>query len=158
AILKHTNACGVASRPTIKQAWIDALACDPISAFGGVLIANGEIDKETAEEINNLFFEVLIAPAYTADALTVLTAKKKRIILKCKADQLSIEQFKTLLDGFMLQDIYNKVDGPVLMKTVTTVQPTAAQLDHFYYANKIVKHTNSNAIVFANDKTLVASG
>lgn len=158
AILKHTNACGVASRPTIKQAWIDALACDPISAFGGVLIANGEIDKETAEEINNLFFEVLIAPAYTADALTVLTAKKNRIILKRKAVQLPKEQFKTLLNGVILQDKDNTVEGPEVMKTATTVQPTAAQLDDLYFANKIVKHTKSNTIVFAKDKTLVASG
>ncbi|MCC2598672.1 bifunctional phosphoribosylaminoimidazolecarboxamide formyltransferase/IMP cyclohydrolase [Sphingobacterium sp. FBM7-1] len=158
AILKHTNACGVASRPTIKQAWIDALACDPISAFGGVLIANGEIDKETAEEINNLFFEVLIAPAYTADALTVLTAKKNRIILKRKAVQLPKEQFKTLLNGVILQDKDNTVEGPEVMKTVTTVQPTTAQLDDLYFANKIVKHTKSNTIVFAKDKTLVASG
>lgn len=158
AILKHTNACGVASRPTIKQAWIDALACDPISAFGGVLIANGEIDKETAEEINNLFFEVLIAPAYTADALTVLTAKKNRIILKRKAVQLPKEQFKTLLNGVILQDKDNTVEGPDVMKTVTTVQPTTAQLDDLYFANKIVKHTKSNTIVFAKDKTLVASG
>src|SRR5690606_33943798 len=158
AILKHTNACGVASRPTIKQAWIDALACDPISAFGGVLIANGEIDKETAEEINNLFFEVLIAPAYTADALTVLTAKKNRIFLKRKVVQLPKEQFKTLLNGVILQDKDNTVEGPEVMKTATTVQPTAAQLDDLYFANKIVKHTKSNTIVFAKDKTLVASG
>lgn len=158
AILKHTNACGVASRPTIKQAWIDALACDPISAFGGVLIANGEIDKETAEEINNLFFEVLIAPSYTPDALAVLTTKRNRIILKRKAVQLPTKQFKTLLNGVILQDKDNTVEGPEVMKTVTMVQPTSAQQDDLYFANKIVKHTKSNTIVFAKDKTLVASG
>src|SRR5690606_12353520 len=125
AILKQTNACGVASRPTIKQAWIDDLACDPISSIGQVLISNAETDKETAEEINNLFFEVLIAPAYTADALTVLTAKKNRIILKRKAVQLPKEQFKTLLNGVILQDKDNTVEGPEVMKTATTVQPTA---------------------------------
>ncbi|MBD1426323.1 bifunctional phosphoribosylaminoimidazolecarboxamide formyltransferase/IMP cyclohydrolase [Sphingobacterium arenae] len=158
AILKHTNACGVASRPTIKQAWIDALACDPVSAFGGVLITNGEIDKETAEEINNLFFEVLIAPSYTEDALAVLTTKKNRIILKRKEVQLPHEQFKTLLNGVILQDKDHTVEGPEAMTTVTEVKPTAEQLSDLFFANKIVKHTKSNTIVFAKNNTLVASG
>ena len=158
AILKHTNACGVASRATVKQAWLDALACDPVSAFGGVLITNGEVDKETAEEINNLFFEVLIAPSYTADALTVLTAKKNRIILQRKSVSLPTAQFKTLLNGVILQDKDNTVEGPSEMTTVTNAQPTAAQLEDLYFANKIVKHTKSNTIVFAKDSTLIASG
>ncbi len=158
AILKHTNACGAASRATIKQAWIDALACDPVSAFGGVLITNGEVDKETAEEINKLFFEVLIAPAYTADALSVLTAKKNRIILKRKEIQLPKEQFKTLLNGVILQDKDNTVEGPLEMTTVTEAKPTEEQLKDLYFANKIVKHTKSNTIVFAKNNTLVASG
>ncbi|KGE15726.1 bifunctional phosphoribosylaminoimidazolecarboxamide formyltransferase/IMP cyclohydrolase [Sphingobacterium deserti] len=158
AILKHTNACGVASRANVKQAWLDALACDPVSAFGGVLITNGEVDKETAEEINNLFFEVLIAPSYTADALTVLTAKKNRIILRRKSIALPTAQFKTLLNGVILQDKDNTVEGPSEMTTVTNAQPTAAQLEDLYFANKIVKHTKSNTIVFAKDSTLIASG
>ncbi|PRD57261.1 bifunctional phosphoribosylaminoimidazolecarboxamide formyltransferase/IMP cyclohydrolase [Sphingobacterium gobiense] len=158
AILKHTNACGVASRPTTKQAWIDALACDPVSAFGGVLITNGEIDKETANEISNLFFEVLIAPSYTEDALSVLTSKKNRIILKRKDVQLPKEQFKTLLNGVIVQDKDHTVEGPDAMTTVTETQPTAAQLNDLYFANKIVKHTKSNTIVFAKNNTLVASG
>jgi len=158
AILKHTNACGVASRPTIKQAWIDALACDPVSAFGGVLITNGEIDQETANEINNLFFEVLIAPSYTEGALNVLTAKKNRIILKRKDVQLPKEQFKTLLNGVIVQDKDHTVEGPEEMTTVTEVQPTTVQLNDLYFANKIVKHTKSNTIVFAKNNTLVASG
>lgn len=158
AILKHTNACGVASRPTVKQAWIDALACDPVSAFGGVLITNGEIDKDTATEINTLFFEVLIAPSYTEDALNVLTTKKNRIILKRKDIQLPKEQFKTLLNGVILQDKDHTVEGPEAMKTVTSIQPTAEQLNDLYFANKIVKHTKSNTIVFAKNNTLVASG
>ncbi len=158
AILKHTNACGVASRPTIAQAWEAALACDPVSAFGGVLITNGEVDAATATAINNLFFEVLIAPAYSAEALTILTAKKNRIILKRKEIALPATQFKTLLHGVILQDKDSVVEGPAAMTAVTSTQPTAAQLEDLYFANKIVKHTKSNTIVFAKDGTLIASG
>ncbi|OYD43425.1 bifunctional phosphoribosylaminoimidazolecarboxamide formyltransferase/IMP cyclohydrolase [Sphingobacterium cellulitidis] len=158
AILKHTNACGVASRPTIKAAWEAALACDPVSAFGGVLITNGEVDKVTAEEINNLFFEVLIAPSYTEEALQILTAKKNRIILRRKDVKLPAQQFKTLLNGVIQQDKDNTVEGPELMTAVTEVKPTEEQLKDLYFANKIVKHTKSNTIVFAKDGTLIASG
>ncbi|MGB7529622.1 bifunctional phosphoribosylaminoimidazolecarboxamide formyltransferase/IMP cyclohydrolase [Sphingobacterium cellulitidis] len=158
AILKHTNACGVASRPTIKAAWEAALACDPVSAFGGVLITNGEVDKATAEEINNLFFEVLIAPSYTEEALQILTAKKNRIILRRKDVKLPAQQFKTLLNGVIQQDKDNTVEGPELMTAVTEVKPTEEQLKDLYFANKIVKHTKSNTIVFAKDGTLIASG
>jgi len=158
AILKHTNACGVASRSTVKQAWLDALACDPVSAFGGVLITNREVDGETAQEINNLFFEVLIAPSYSAEAIAILTAKKNRIILVRKAVKLPSQQFKTLLNGVIQQDKDNTVEGPDQMNTVTTVQPTAEQLDDLYFANKIVKHTKSNTIVFAKAGQLLASG
>lgn len=158
AILKHTNACGVASRSTVKQAWIDALACDPVSAFGGVLITNGEIDEDTATDINNLFFEVLIAPSYSPEALAVLTGKKNRIILRRKEIQLPTEQFKTLLNGVILQDKDLTVEGPVDMQTVTDTKPTAEQLEDLYFANKIVKHTKSNTIVFAKNGTLIASG
>jgi len=158
AILKHTNACGLASRPTVRQAWTDALTCDPVSAFGGVLITNGEVDGETAEEINKLFFEVLIAPTYTEAALRVLTAKKNRIILKRKDVPLPKEQFKTLLNGVILQDKDRTVEAPSEMKTVTTVHPTEEQLGDLYFANKIVKHTKSNTIVLAKNGTLLASG
>jgi len=158
AILKHTNACGVASRPTIKEAWEVALACDPVSAFGGVLITNGEVDGETATLINNLFFEVLIAPSYSEEAINILTAKKNRIILVRKEVTLPQEQFKTLLNGVILQDKDNTVEGPAEMTTVTTVAPTAAQLEDLYFANKIVKHTKSNTIVFAKNGTLITSG
>ncbi|WP_140938770.1 bifunctional phosphoribosylaminoimidazolecarboxamide formyltransferase/IMP cyclohydrolase [Sphingobacterium lumbrici] len=158
AILKHTNACGVASRPTVKQAWIDALACDPVSAFGGVLITNQEIDAETAEEINKLFFEVLIAPSYTEQAKSILTAKKNRIILVRKEVNLPTDQFKTLLNGVILQDKDHTIEGPELMTAVTNIKPTAEQLEDLYFANKIVKHTKSNTIVFAKNGTLIASG
>ena len=158
AILKHTNACGVASRSTVKQAWIDALACDPVSAFGGVLITNGTVDGETAKEINNLFFEVLIAPSYTEEAIAILTEKKNRIILVRKEVELPTQQFKTLLNGVIQQDKDNTVEGPEQMTAVTTVVPTASQLEDLFFANKIVKHTKSNTIVFAKNGTLITSG
>ncbi|GAA4147801.1 bifunctional phosphoribosylaminoimidazolecarboxamide formyltransferase/IMP cyclohydrolase [Sphingobacterium kyonggiense] len=158
AILKHTNACGVASRPNVKDAWLAALACDPVSAFGGVLITNREVDLETATEINNLFFEVLIAPSYSAEALEVLTAKKNRIILRRKEVKLPSQQFKTLLNGVIMQDKDGTVEGPEQMTAVTEVKPNEAQLQDLYFANKIVKHTKSNTIVFAKDNTLIASG
>lgn len=158
AILKHTNACGVASRRAILDAWKAALACDPVSAFGGVLIANTTIDEATAEEINKLFFEVLIAPAYTDEALQILTAKKNRIILRRKEVKLPEQHFKTLLNGVIAQDKDNTVEGPELMQFVTKAQPTQTQLEDLYFANKIVKHTKSNTIVFAKDNTLISSG
>ncbi|MBE8714664.1 bifunctional phosphoribosylaminoimidazolecarboxamide formyltransferase/IMP cyclohydrolase [Sphingobacterium hungaricum] len=158
AILKHTNACGVASRATVKEAWEAALACDPVSAFGGVLITNREVDAATATEINNLFFEVLIAPSYSEEAIAVLTAKKNRIILVRKEVSLPTEHFKTLLNGVILQDKDSTVEGPAEMTAVTTVAPTAEQLEDLYFANKIVKHTKSNTIVFAKNGTLITSG
>ena len=158
AILKHTNACGIASRDSIKQAWIDALACDPVSAFGGVIIANGEVDAETATEISKLFYEVLIAPAYTDEAVQILQSKKNRIILVRQPVQLSHKQFKTLLNGVIEQDKDLVVEGPAQMTTVTKRQPTAYELHDLYFANKVVKHTKSNTIVFAKNGQLMASG
>ncbi|MRX45724.1 bifunctional phosphoribosylaminoimidazolecarboxamide formyltransferase/IMP cyclohydrolase [Pedobacter puniceum] len=158
AILKHTNACGVASRPNLLEAWNDALACDPVSAFGGVLICNGEVDEATALEINKLFFEVLIAPAYSAAAEQVLTSKKNRIILRRKDVALPGKLFKTLLNGVIEQDKDNTVEGPELMTAVTTQKPTAQELKDLFFANKVVKHTKSNTIVFAKNNTLIASG
>ncbi|WP_432708178.1 bifunctional phosphoribosylaminoimidazolecarboxamide formyltransferase/IMP cyclohydrolase [Pedobacter sp.] len=158
AILKHTNACGIASRETILEAWIDALACDPVSAFGGVLIANREIDLATATEINKLFFEVLIAPSYEPAAVELFKAKKNRVILERKDVELSKKQFKTLLNGVIEQDKDLIIEGPEQMTTVTEKQPTAEELNDLYFANKIVKHTKSNTIVFVKNNTLLASG
>lgn len=158
AILKHTNACGIASRDSISQAWIDALACDPVSAFGGVIIANGEVDAETAKEISKLFYEVLIAPAYTDEAVQILQSKKNRIILVRQPVQLSPKQFKTLLNGVIEQDKDLVVEGPAQMTTVTKRQPTAHELQDLHFANKVVKHTKSNTIVFARNGQLMASG
>lgn len=158
AILKHTNACGVATRADLLSAWQDALACDPVSAFGGVIIANREIGEDTAGEINKLFFEVLIAPAYTEEALRVLSSKKNRIILQRKPTALPTKQFKTLLNGIIEQDKDAVIEGPQAMTTVTDRQPTERELNDLFFANKIVKHTKSNAIVLAKGGQLSASG
>lgn len=158
AILKHTNACGVASRTTVKQAWIDALACDPISAFGGVLITNHNIDLATAEEINHLFFEVLIAPDFEQAAIDLFSKKKNRVILKRNEVDLSKKQFKTLLNGVIEQDKDLVIEGPEQMTTVTEKTPTAQELKDLHFANKIVKHTKSNTIVLVKDNVLIASG
>ncbi len=158
AILKHTNACGIASRHSIKQAWLDALACDPVSAFGGVIIANDEIDAETAAEINKLFFEVLIAPAYTDEAVEIFKGKKNRIILVRQQVELPVKQFKTLLNGVIEQDKDLVVEGPAQMRSVTEKQPTEHELHDLHFANKVVKHTKSNTIVFAKNNQLLASG
>lgn len=158
AILKHTNACGIASRSFIKEAWIDALACDPVSAFGGVIIANAEIDAETAAEISKIFYEVLIAPAYTDEAVQILQEKKNRIILVRQPVELPAKQFKTLLNGIIEQDKDNTVEGPDQMTPVTNRQPTEQELKDLYFANKVVKHTKSNTIVFAKNNQLMSSG
>lgn len=158
AILKHTNACGIATRSFIKEAWVDALACDPVSAFGGVIIANDEINAETAAEISKLFFEVLIAPAYTDEALQILKEKKNRIILIRQRVELGVKQFKTLLNGVIEQDKDLVIEGPEQMTTVTEQQPTAQELKDLFFANKVVKHTKSNTVVLAKNNQLVASG
>ena len=158
AILKHTNACGIASRETIGQAWDDALACDPVSAFGGVLIANREIDLATATEINKLFFEVLIAPSYESAAVELFKAKKTRVILQRNPVELGKKQFKTLLNGVIEQDKDLIIEGTEQMVTVTEKSPSPAELKDLFFANKIVKHTKSNTIVFVKDNTLLASG
>ncbi len=158
AILKHTNACGIASKDTMIDAWTAALACDPVSAFGGVLICNREIDTETATGINNLFFEVLIAPSYNEEALKVLTGKKNRIILKRNDVTLPAKQFKTLLNGVIEQDKDLQIEGPEQMVSVTERKPDDQQLKDLAFANKIVKHTKSNTIVLAKDGCLISSG
>jgi phosphoribosylaminoimidazolecarboxamide formyltransferase/IMP cyclohydrolase len=158
AILKHTNACGIASRSFIKEAWIDALACDPVSAFGGVIIANDEINAETAAEINKIFYEVLIAPAYTDEAVQILQSKKNRIILVRQPVELPAKLFKTLLNGVIEQDKDTIIEGPAQMNVVTAKQPTEQELKDLFFANKVVKHTKSNTIVFAKNNQLMASG
>lgn len=158
AILKHTNACGIASNESIIEAWKAALACDPVSAFGGVLICNREIDAETAAEINNLFFEVLIAPSFSEPAKQILTSKKNRILLKRNNVKLPSKQFKTLLNGVIEQDKDMLMEAAAEMKPVTERKPTDQQLKDLVFANKIVKHTKSNTIVLARNSCLIASG
>ncbi len=158
AILKHNNACGLAQRDTVLQSYVDALAGDPVSAFGGILISNSEIDVATAEEIHKLFCEVVIAPSFTTEALEILKGKKNRIILIQKDIDLPETQVRSCLNGALVQDKDLKTDAVEDLKTVTKVAPTDAQIDDLLFASKICKHTKSNTIVFAKNKQLFASG
>lgn len=158
AILKHNNACGLASRPTLLEAWKCALAGDPVSAFGGVLIANAEVDAATAEEVNKLFFEIIIAPSYTAEALEILKQKKNRIILIQKRGIDAKIQYRSLLNGVLMQERDLKVELPEELKQVTNKAVSPEVIEDLLFANKIVKHSKSNAIVLAKDKQLYASG
>jgi len=158
AILKHNNACGVAQKPTMKEAYLAALAGDPTSAFGGVLIANGNIDKATAEEINKLFCEIVIAPSFDDEAITILQEKKNRIILIIKDVKLPAKQVRTCLNGILVQDKDNVTDTKEHLKNVTALVPDAAQTEDLLFASKICKHTKSNTIVLAKNKQLYASG
>ena len=158
AILKHNNACGFASRDTLLAAWTDALAGDPVSAFGGVLITNRAIDKETAEEINKIFFEVIIAPDYDVNALEILTQKKNRIILVRKETEMPRQQYRSVLNGVLVQDRDLKTETPEDCKPVTNKVATAEEIEDMLFANKIVKNSKSNAIVLAKNKQLLASG
>lgn len=158
AILKHNNACGLASRSTLFAAYKDALAGDPVSAFGGILIANQPIDLATAEEIHKLFFEVIIAPEYHQDALQVLKQKKNRIILALKNNNFPKQQFRSMMNGVIYQDRDISAEKKEDMKIATKATPTEQELIDLEFANIIVKHTKSNAIVLAKNKQLVASG
>ncbi len=158
AILKHNNACGIASRDSLKQAWTDALAGDPVSAFGGVLITNRTIDAATAAEMNNLFFEVCIAPGYVDDALDLLKTKKNRIILVLKDNTMQATNIRTVLNGYIGQDRDTKTEGANDLRPVTKIHPDEAGIEDLLFANKLVKHTKSNAIVLAKGKQMLASG
>ncbi len=158
AILKHNNACGVATRATILEAYKDALAGDPVSSFGGVLIANRTIDKSTAEEINALFCEVVIAPSYSDDALEILKSKKNRIILSQKAISMPNRQVRTALNGYLVQDKDAKTEVASDLNPCTKTKPSSSEIDDLLFANKIVKHTKSNTIVLAKNGQLLASG
>jgi len=158
AVLKHNNACGLASRDDLTEAWKDALAGDPVSAYGGILITNREIDKATAEEIDRIFFEVIIAPGYAPEAMKVLQKKKNRIILVQKQQLQATKQYRSILNGTLVQDKDLKQHIAEELETVTKVTPTEAQVEDLLFANKVVKHTKSNAIVLAKNKQLCASG
>lgn len=158
AILKHNNACGIASRDTVEEAWDAALACDPVSAFGGVLIANCAIDKATAEKINKIFLEVIIAPEYSDEALDILKTKKNRIILKAKDLTLPATRYRSALNGVLAQQADTAVENASDFRIVSKKQPTASELADLEFALKVVKHSKSNAIVLAKDGQLCASG
>lgn len=158
AILKHNNACGLAQRDTVLEAYTDALAGDPVSAFGGILISNTEIDAATATQIHKLFCEVVIAPSYSAEAIEILKGKKNRILLIQKEVALPTKTVRTCLNGVLVQDKDLKTDAAKDLKTVTKVTPTEAQVADMLFASKLSKHTKSNTIVLAKNKQLCASG
>lgn len=158
AILKHNNACGCASRKNLIDAWKDSLAGDPVSAFGGILITNTEVDDETALEIDKLFFEVIIAPAYDRKALEILKSKKNRIILIRKNIELPKAQYRSVLNGVLCQDRDLKKETANDLTPVTKLQPNATQVEDLLFANKLVKQSKSNTIVLAKNKQLLASG
>ena len=158
AILKHNNACGFAQRETLHEAYVAALAGDPVSAFGGVLISNTELDKATAAKIHQLFCEVVIAPSYTKDALKILKGKKNRIILIQKETQLPTQLIRTSLNGLLVQDKDSKTDQIENLRYATTKKPSESELKDLIFASKICKHTKSNTIVLVKNKQLCASG
>lgn len=157
-IIKHTNACGVASGRSVKEAYLKAYEADTLSAFGGVLISNKPVDTEAAEAMNPLFFEILIAPGYSPEALTLLRSKKNRIILVQKQPLIREKQVKSLLNGMIEQDYDWKTDEVVDLKVVTSRSPTETESRAFLFAGKICKHTKSNTIVLAVEGQLLASG
>ena len=159
AILKHNNACGMAVRPTLLEAWKDALAGDPVSAFGGVLICNQKVTKEVADEMHKIFFEVCIAPDYADDALEVLRGKKNRIILRRKGFKMADPMFRSVLNGVLVQDRDTVVPtAKEMLKSVTSTAITKEQAEDLAFATILVKHTKSNAIVLAKGRQLYASG
>lgn len=158
AIIKHTNSCGLASRSTLKEAYDAAFACDPTSAFGGVLTCNRTVDSDTANAMNSLFFEVITAPDFTPEALEILKSKKNRIIIKLKQQLHNTKQFKNLLNGVLEQDIDWSSEKAADFKVVTNVQPTAKQLSDLEFAIKAVKHLKSNGITLVKNKQLIGMG
>ena len=159
AIIKHNNACGMASRDNLLLAWKDALAGDPISAFGGVIIANQNINKEVAEEINKLFFEIIIAPSYDEEALELLKQKNNRIILVLKeTEDKQTFQSRSLLNGILAEQKNKSIQVAADLKVVTTTEPTQSEIDDLLFANKMVKHLKSNAIALVKNKQLIGIG
>jgi phosphoribosylaminoimidazolecarboxamide formyltransferase/IMP cyclohydrolase len=157
-IIKHTNACGAAVRDNLKQAWTDALAGDPVSAFGGVIAVNREIDEASAEEINKIFFELIIAPSYEKNALEILKSKKNRIILQRKPVDFQAKQYKSILNGVIEQVRDNVTETPENLNVVTQYYPDHQQVDDLLFANILVKHLKSNAIVLAKNRQLLGAG
>ncbi|HAQ64924.1 MAG TPA: bifunctional phosphoribosylaminoimidazolecarboxamide formyltransferase/IMP cyclohydrolase PurH, partial [Bacteroidales bacterium] len=158
AILKHNNACGVAVRASALEAWNAALAGDPLSAYGGVVITNVLIDESTAFEINKLFFEIILAPGFEPSAYDLLASKKNRIILKARSFDFSTVQFRSLLNGVLAQDKDMKTEQPADLTVVSNTAPDARETEDMLFANRLVKHSRSNAIVLVKDRQLIGSG
>ena len=158
AVIKHNNACGVASRPTVLESWNDALAGDPVSAFGGILVTNEAINKETAEEIDKIFFEVIIAPDYMIDALDVLKRKKNRIILLRKKGDTLNQQFRSLLNGVLVQDKDMSIQTRNDLEPMTKRIPENQEIEDLLFANKLAKHSKSNTIILVKNRQLCAGG
>jgi phosphoribosylaminoimidazolecarboxamide formyltransferase/IMP cyclohydrolase len=156
AIIKHTNPCGIASRKTVKESWDAALAGDPESAFGGVLVTNKTLDRETAEGINDLFFEVLVAPSYDPEALEILKSKKNRIVLKQEKQLRPVEQYKSLLDGVLIQA--TDAGSYLEWKEVGGRETTPAEKEDLKFSNLVCKHLKSNAIALVKNRQLVGKG
>jgi len=157
-VIKHNNACGVASRNNPFDAWKDALACDPVSAYGGVIVTNTSVDEITAAEIDKIFFEIIIAPEFSEPALRILKQKKNRIILQRNESARSNSGFRSLLNGVLWQEKDRSTETAEQMKPVTTRIPQPSEFDDLVFANIIVKHSKSNAIVIAKNKQLCSSG
>ncbi len=158
AVLKHNNACGLASRESLIASWTDALAGDPVSAFGGVIISNKEIDAETAEAMHQIFFEIVIAPSYSAEALEIFKQKKNRIILILKDFEMPKMQYRSLLNGILAQEKDHHTDSTDDLKVVSKASPSQEEIDDLLFASKICKHTKSNTIILAKNKQLIAGG
>jgi phosphoribosylaminoimidazolecarboxamide formyltransferase/IMP cyclohydrolase len=158
AIIKHNNACGCASDNSPLNAWSKALSGDPVSAFGGVIITNRAVEVQVAEEITKLFFEIIIAPGYSDEALKMLKSKKNRIILDIKQNIRPTKQFRSILNGVLVQDSDKISETIANLKQVTTKAPSDSEIDDLLFANKVVKHSKSNSIVLAKDRQLLASG
>jgi len=158
AIIKHTNPCGISTRSSLKEAYTDALACDPLSAFGGIIIANKNIDPATAEELNKLFFEIIIADGYDDDALALLKTKKNRIILQKKSLNISGRQFKSVLNGVLEQDKDLITELASDFRYVTNKRPSESEIIELVFANKVVKHLKSNTIALVKNQQLIGCG
>ena len=158
AILKHNNACGIAQRDSVHQAYVDALAGDPVSAFGGILISNTEIDESTATEIHKLFCEVVIAPSYSEKAIEILQGKKNRILLIQKQALFPKTTVRTCLNGVLVQDKDSLTDNLENLTNATHNKPSESELNDLIFASKICKNTKSNTIVLVKEKQLFASG
>ena len=156
AIIKHTNVCGIAARKTVKEAWDAALAGDPESAFGGVLVCNAAVDKATADAINEIFFEVLIAPAYDEEALKILRSKKNRILLQQKKHSANADQYRSVLNGVLVQgtDLGNYTEW----KEAGGRETSAKEKEDLVFSNIVCKHLKSNAIALVKNKQLIGKG